>query len=159
MTARVLQRLLNPDIPWVDIKTGLPTKQFADYLRDLDDAVRHSVRFVEKYFTFANDGQVLDIGNIPEGAMLLRPISGIHVIQAFNAGGGNVADIGPSTNVDLWGTNLALGTVGFIPIDENVSNIVGAGEGLAQVEVDLTGGAANAGIARAVLGYIIPARV
>src|SRR5690606_3436301 len=107
---------------------------------------------------YADDGKTLDVGNVPAGAMIIKPISGIHVIEAFNAGSGNVADIGPSTNTDLWGTNLALGTVGFVPLDEAVSNVVAVGDSLVQVAVDLTGTAATTGIARAVISYIVPAR-
>jgi hypothetical protein len=153
-----IRQLLRPDTAWFDPANGRPTTDFYAYLRDLDAAVRGSVQVRERYFTFADDGKTLDIGNIPEGAVILKPISGIHVIEAFNAGSGNVADIGPSTNTDLWGTNLALGTVGFIPLDEAVSNVVAVGESLVQVAVDLTGTAATTGIARAVISYIVPAR-
>lgn len=153
------QKLIDPAQAWFDPETGKPTVPFANYMRELDDLARHSIRFAEKYFTFADDGSTLDIGTLPEGAMIIRPISGIHVIQAFNAGSTNVADIGPSTDTDLWATDLALGTVGFVPLDENVSNIIGSGQGRVQVAVDLTGSAATTGKARAVISYILPSRI
>lgn len=151
----ILQKLIDAKVPWVDGK-GVPTPDFFRYMQAADLILRSAVQTVEKYFTFADDGLTLNIGNIPAGALILKPISGIHVIQAFNAGSGNVADIGPSTNTDLWGTDLALGTIGFIPLDEAVSNIVAVGDSLAQVAVDLTGSAASTGQARAVISYIIP---
>lgn len=149
-----LQRLLSPAVGW--IREGFPDPAFYNYMRELDDVARHSIQFREKYFTFADDGLTLDIGNIPVGAMIVKPISGIHVIEAFNAGTTNVADIGPSTDTDLWATDLALGTIGFIPLDEAVSNVVGNGQGLAQVAVDLTGSAATTGKARAMIAFIVP---
>lgn len=151
-----LRQLLRPDTAWFDPNTGHPTREFYSYLRELDAAARSSVQVRERYFTFADDGATLDIGNVPEGAVLLKPISGIHVIEAFNAGSGNVADIGPSTNTDLWGTDLALGTIGFVPLDEAVSNVVEVGDSLVQVAVDLTGTTATTGKARAVICFFMP---
>lgn len=153
----ILRSLPLPTEPWFDPKTGNPTPEYFAYARDADFVMRHSVRFVERYFTFANDAQILDIGNVPAGAILLKPISGVHVIQAFNAGTANVAEIGPSTSTELWGTDLPLGAIGFFPIDEAVSNVVAVGQSLVQVTVDLTG-TATAGIARAIVCYLIPSR-
>ena len=151
-----VQNLLSPIVPWFDPETGLPTPDFLVYMRELDKDVRRTLHSVERDFTFADDGKTLDVGYLPEGAQILRPISGIEVSVPFNAGSGNVADLGPSTNPDLWATDLALGTVGFKPIDEGVSVIVGPGEGLTQLTVDLTGTAATTGVGRAIVCYIIP---
>lgn len=156
MTARIFQSLLPPDVPWFDIETGRPTKPFFNYMRELDHVARSSILFKSLEFTFADAGLTLDIGNIPEGAIILKPISGIAVLEAFNSGTNKRADIGPSTNTDLWGTDLSLATIGFVPLDEAVSNEVGIGEGLVQLVVDLTGSAANAGIGVAIISYIIP---
>lgn len=152
----LIARLPDPWVPWFEPQTGKPTQVFYDYMREADAALRASIRFIELDFAFGDDGTTLTIGRIPAGSMLLKPISGIHVIQAFNAGSGNVADMGPSTNTDLWGTDLALGTVGFVPIDEAVSNVVAAGDEIAQLAVDLTGTAATTGIGRAVLCFVQP---
>lgn len=155
MTARIFRSLPLPDVPWVDAN-GVPTRDLVEYMREADHVLRSSIRFIEREFTFADGAVTLDIGNIPEGAIILKPISGIAVLEAFNSGTNKRAEIGPSTNTDLWGTDLSLATIGFVPLDEAVSNEVGIGEGLVQIAIDLTGSAANAGIGVAIICYIIP---
>jgi hypothetical protein len=113
------------------------------------------VHYLRKGFTYADDGTTLTIGTIPAGSLVLKPISGVAVTTAFNAGSTNVADMGPSTDsgTDLWATDLALGTLGFIPIDEAVTNLVSV-DTVVQIAIDLTGTAATTGAGEAIICYI-----
>lgn len=113
------------------------------------------VHYLRKGFTYADDGSTLTVGTIPAGSLVLKPISGVAITTVFNAGTTNVADMGPSTDsgTDLWATDLALGTLGFVPIDEAVSNLVSV-DTVVQIAVDLTGTAATTGAGEVVVCYI-----
>lgn len=126
------------------LQTGVPER----------DNGTQNIQYIKKAFTYLDAGTTIDIGTIPEGAIILKPISGVHVITAFNGDTTNTLDIGPSTNTDRWATDLALGTVGFIPIDEAVSSVVGSGESAVQADVVSTA-SASAGSAIVVIAYIV----
>lgn len=113
------------------------------------------IHYLRKSITFADDGTTVTVGEIPAGSLVIRPISGVAVTTAFNAGSTNVLDIGPSTDsgTDLWATDLALGTIGFVPLDEAVTNLVSVNT-VVQAAVDLTGTAATAGAAEIIIAYI-----
>ena len=113
------------------------------------------VHYLRKGFTFADDGKTLTVGTIPAGSLLLKPISGVAITEVFNAGSTNVADMGPSTDsgTDLWATDLALGALAFVPLDEAVSNLV-AVDTVVQIAVDLTGTAATTGKGVVVIAYV-----
>lgn len=59
---------------------------------------------------------VKTVGIIPAGSFVIR--GGVCVTTAFNAGSGNVLDIGTSADDDGFATDLALGTIGVIVADE-----------------------------------------
>lgn len=82
-----------------------------------------NIQFLKRPITYLDNGLTVDVGTLPAGALILKPISGVMVNVAFNGGTTNTLDVGPSTDAgtDLWGTVLALGTIGFIPLDEVVS--------------------------------------
>ncbi len=111
------------------------------------------VHYLRKGFTFADDGSVLTVGTLPAGAQIIRPMSGVAVNVAFNAGSTNVLDIGIGSNDDLYGTDLAWGTIAFVPLDEAVSMTVAA-DTVITATVDLTGTAATAGQGEIVICYI-----
>jgi hypothetical protein len=113
------------------------------------------VHYLRKGITFADDGTTVDVGTIPAGSLILKPLSGVAVTTVFNAGSTNVLDIGPSTDsgTDLWATDLALGTLAFVPLDEAVTNLVSV-DTFVQAAVDLTGTAATTGAAEIVICYI-----
>lgn len=113
------------------------------------------IHYLRKGVTFLDDGTTVTVGMIPAGALIVKPISGVAVTQVFNAGTTNVLDIGPSTDAgtDLWATDLALGALAFVPIDEAVSNLVTV-DTVVQAAVDLTGTAATTGAAEIVIAYI-----
>ncbi len=113
-----------------------------------------AIHYLRKRITYANDGQTVDIGTLPDGALILKPLSGVSVNVAFNGGATNTLDIGPSTDTgtNLWGTLLALGTIAFVPLDEAVTLLV-SGDTKVQAKVVSTA-AASAGDATIVIAYI-----
>jgi hypothetical protein len=113
------------------------------------------IHYLRKSITFNDDGTTVTVGEIPAGALVLKPISGVAVTTAFNAGTTNVLDVGPSTDsgTDLWATDLALGTIGFVPLDEAVTNLVSANT-IVQAAIDLTGTAATTGAAEIIIAYV-----
>lgn len=113
------------------------------------------IHYLRKSITFADDGTTVTVGTIPAGSLILKPISGVAVTTVFNAGSTNVLDIGPSTDsgTDLWATDLALGTLAFVPLDEAVTNLVSV-DTIVQAAVDLTGTAATTGAAEIIIAYI-----
>jgi hypothetical protein len=115
------------------------------------------VHYLRKEFTFADDGKTLTVGVIPANSLVLKPLSGVAVTTVFNAGSTNVADMGPSTDsgTDLWATDLALGTLATVPLDEAVTSLVTV-DTTVQIAVDLTGTAATTGAAVAFICYIPP---
>lgn len=113
-----------------------------------------AVHYLRKKITFADNGKTVDVGTIPAGALLLKPISGVSVAVAFNGDTTNTLDIGPSTDAgtDLWATALALGTTTFVQIDEAVSNLVSVDT---KVQAKVTSSAsASAGEGYIVIAYI-----
>lgn len=112
------------------------------------------VHYLRKSITFADNGVAVTVGTIPAGSLVLRPVSGVHVTTAFNAGTGNVLDIGSSANDDLWGTDLALGTATFVPVDEAIGGFLVTADTVVTATVALSGTAATAGAAEVVICYI-----
>lgn len=96
------------------------------------------------------------VGVIPSGSLILKPLSGVQVNTVFNAATTNVLDIGessPTDNDDLYGTDLALGTATFVPIDEAVTMLVAADTTITATYAQ-TGAAATAGAGVVVIAYI-----
>jgi hypothetical protein len=118
------------------------------------DYGKQLVHYMRKGFTFADDGSTLSVGILPAGAMILKPLSGVQVNQAFNAGTTNVLDVGTAADTDFWATDLALGSVAFVPLDEAVSMVV-AEDTEVKAVVDLTGTAATTGQGEVVIAYIL----
>lgn len=90
------------------------------------DRFAHTVHYISVAFTYADNGKVLKVGTIPSGAQILKAASGVHVNVVFNAGTTNVLDIGSAADGDLYATDLALGSIAFVPLDEAVSMRVSA---------------------------------
>jgi hypothetical protein len=115
------------------------------------------VHYLRKDFTFADDGLELKVGTIPAGSLIIKPMSGVFVSTVFNAGTTNVLDIGtnsPVDNDDILATDLALGTLAFVPLDEAVGDFYCAAETDITATVDLTGSAASTGRGHVVIAYI-----
>ena len=108
----------------------------------------HYVR--TRKITFADDGVAVETDNkIPAGSLIIKPLSGFMVNVAFD--GSTVVDAGPTTNDDLWATDLATGTVTFVPFDEAVSMYVSDD---VQPIFTATGGTVTVGEGYGVVAYI-----
>jgi len=113
------------------------------------------VHYLRRDITFSDATAVLSLGTVPAGSVILKPVSGVHVSTAFNAGTNNRLDIGTSGTADLYGTDLSLTSVGLVPCDEAVSFYVSSATELF-CTVDVTGTAATTGAAQVVIAYLPP---
>ena len=111
------------------------------------------VHYLKKDIVFGDNGTVLTVGIIPSGATILKAMSGVLVNVAFNAGTTNVLDIGSSADGDLYATDLALGTIAFVALDEAVTMKVSADTTITAT-VALAGTAATTGAGVVVIAYI-----
>ena len=109
------------------------------------------VHYIDATLNF--DSGVVTVGTAPAGAILLKPISGASVNVAFNAGTNNFIDIGTTANDDLYGTDLAGGTIAMVPLDEAVTQVLAADTTFTATYAQ-TGTAASAGSARIIIAYI-----
>lgn len=118
----------------------VPTQQVISYLR--------------KKILYTDNGVAKVLGTIPAGALILKPISGLHVITAFNAGTNNYIDVGTTADDDLFGTDLSGATATFVPLDEAVGGYRVSADTTLTATVGLTGTAATAGEAEVVIAYV-----
>ena len=112
------------------------------------------VHYCRKGISYTDNGLTVDIGTIGANALILKPISGVAITTAFNGGTTNTLDIGPSTDTgtNLWATLLALGSVGYVPLDEAVTNMVTV-ESYMQAYVVSTA-SASAGSAEILIAFV-----
>lgn len=116
------------------------------------------IHYLRKDLTFADNTFEREVGVLPAGSLILKPLSGVNVSTVFNAGTANVLDIGtesPVNDDDLFGTDLSLTALAFVPLDEAVSQLV-TGDTLVTATLGLTGTAATTGAAQVVIAYIPP---
>jgi len=114
-----------------------------------------AVHFLRKSITFADNGKTVDVGYLPPGAVIIKNASGVAVTTAFNGDSGNLLQIGPSTDsgTNLWATDLALGTLGWVKMDEAVTDLIGASPVLVQAAVTSTA-SASTGAGEIVICYL-----
>lgn len=121
--------------------------------------VQNMVHYLAKSINFADGAtKVYTIGIVPAGAAVIR--GGVVVTTAFNAGSGNVLDIGTSGDDDGFATDLALGTIGVITADEmaTTNDALSTSAQTITATLALTGTAATAGAGVVWVEYIIPNR-
>ena len=112
------------------------------------------VHYLRRTVGFADNGVALAMGTIPAGSLILKPMSGVHVVTVFNAGTTNTLNVGTDANDDLFGTLLALGTATFVPLDEAIGGFRVDADTDITATVVLTGTAATTGEAEVVIAYI-----
>ena len=112
------------------------------------------VHYLRKGITYADDGDTVTVGIIPAGAQIIKPMSGVAVNVAFDGNSSNVLDIGASTDTGTnnFATQLALGSIAFVPLDEAVTMTVSVDTTI-QALVTSTA-SATAGQAEIVICYI-----
>ena len=105
----------------------------------------NQVHYLIKEVTFADDGTAVVVGRLPANSVIIA--SSAVVAEAFNAGSGNVLDIGTTDDADGIATDLALGTVGLINADElaTSNDLYHTSEINVTATVALTGTAATTG--------------
>lgn len=111
------------------------------------------VHYLRLGLVFGDNGVAKTVGVIPAGALILKALSGVQVTTVFNAGTTNVLDIGTSADDDLFATDLAMGALAFVPLDEAVSPLVAADTTITAT-LGLTGTAATTGAAIVVIAFI-----
>ena len=113
------------------------------------------VHYLRKGITFADNGLTVDVGYLPAGAQMIKPMSGVAINVAFDGNATNTLDIGPSTDAgtNLWMTAGSLATIAFVPLDEAVSMTVSV-DTLVQALVTSTAAAA-AGQAEIIICYVV----
>ena len=111
---------------------------------------------LQKAISYTDNGSAVTIGTIPSGAVVTG--GGVSVHTAFNAGTGNVLDIGTSDDADGFATDLALGTIGVISVDEmaTTNDQLASADVTITATVALSGTAATAGAGRVWVEFIPP---
>lgn len=113
-----------------------------------------AVQYISTSIAYTDNGVAKTIGVVPGGSLILKPISGMHVTTAFNAGTNNYVDIGTSADDDLFGTDLSGASATFVPLDETIGGYYVAADTTMTVTVGLTGTAASAGAAKVLIAYV-----
>lgn len=117
--------------------------------------IPQQIDYLRKAVTFADNGTAVTVGILPPNAIIHKAMSGVFVNTVFNAATTNVIDIGTTADDDLYGTDLALGTLGFVPLDEAVSFMTGpSGDTTVTATVALSGTAATTGSATIIIAFI-----
>lgn len=115
------------------------------------------IHFLRKDFTFADNGTTLTVGVLPANSVIIKPISGVNVSTVANAGTNNFMDVGTTATGDLYGTDLSLLTLGFIPLDEAVTYLTSTtAETTVTCVLQLSGTPATTGVGQVVIAYIPP---
>lgn len=119
------------------------------------NSLYQEIQYIRKNIVFGQAGSAITIGVLPAGAIIQKAGSGVYVNTVTNAGTNNRIDIGTSADDDLYGTDLATTTLGFVPLDENVSYRLAADTTITAT-LDLTGTAATTGDLDVVITYVLP---
>ena len=111
------------------------------------------VHFIRKGITFADAGKTINIGAVPAGSIIMRPMTGVFTSTAFNGTAGlQTIGIGTSANASLYGSALTMSAAAaFVPVAQAVDNQVYADTYIA---VAVNGTASTAGAAEIVVCFI-----
>lgn len=113
------------------------------------------VHFLRKTIDYSMNTQTVDVGVIPAGSLVLKPMSGVHITTAFNGASLNTVSVGPSTDsgTDLWATSLNLSATTFVAFDEAVGSFLVTVDTIVQCAVTATA-SASAGSGELIVCYI-----
>lgn len=118
------------------------------------DAGYQFVHFLQKDINFGDTSEVI-IGTLPKGAVIIKPASGVAINTVFNNGTTNTLHIGSKADNDLYGTALATGSLGFVPLDENVALKMTADTVITATQA-ISGTAATTGSATVIIAFTTP---
>lgn len=112
------------------------------------------VHFLRKQVVFGDTGKTLLVGTLPAGALIIKPMSGVQVVTVFNHGTNNLIDIGVTGDTDLFGTDLSLAALAFVPLDEAIGGYRVAADVDVFAVPDFSGTAGTTGDAEVVIAYV-----
>ena len=112
-----------------------------------------AVHFLRKGITFADRGVNLTVGIIPAGSLILAPISGVHVLTAFNGGGTDLVDIGTAGTPEQFGANLDVSSTGVKVVAVSANMRVSVDTTIIASYADANGDAST-GDAEIVIAYV-----
>jgi hypothetical protein len=114
------------------------------------------IHYLRRDITPSDAAKTIVVGTLPAGAIILEAISGVYVSEVFNAGTNNRLDIGASTDsgTNNYATQLTLLGIGFIELDEVAATLMVSADTTISAYVDVTGTAAETGVASIVIAYI-----
>jgi hypothetical protein len=96
---------------------------------------------------------VYTLGTVPANSLIIKPMSGVHVRTAYNAGTNNLINIGTSADDDLFGTVMSLTTATFVPLDEAIGGFYVTSDTIVTASHALSGTAATAGDGVVIIAY------
>ena len=112
------------------------------------------VHYCRRGIAYTDNGLTVTIGTLPINSLILRQISGVNIHTAFNGNTTNTISIGASTDsgTDNVATSLALGSVGWVVLDENPTALL-------TVETTMVGiitstASASAGAAEVLVAFV-----
>jgi hypothetical protein len=109
------------------------------------------VHFIRKTVLFSDHGKTINIGAVPAGSVIHKPMSGVFVNTVFNGTAPQNIGIGTSASTSLYGSALTLSATTFVPCAQAVDNQVYADTYIAIV---VNCSASTAGQAEVVVCYI-----
>ena len=111
------------------------------------------VHFIRKGITFADQQKTINIGAVPAGSIILKPMTGVYTSTAFNGTAGlNTVGIGTSASASLFGSALTVSAAAtFAPTAQAADFLVPQDTYIAVV---VNASAATAGAAEIVVCYI-----
>lgn len=115
---------------------------------------QQQVSYLRLGVTFADNGVVKTVGSIPAGALILKPLSGVQVITAFNAATTNTLDVGTAASGAVLASALSLTATAFVGLSAATGVYRVAADTVLTATVNLTGTAATTGDAEIVIAFI-----
>jgi hypothetical protein len=118
---------------------------------------QNMIHFLRKTISYTDGGSTVTLGVLPAGAIVLPELSGAYVTTAFNGNSTNTLDIGITGTLEKYGSDMALGTAGFIEVDVFTTSSASVGLTTADETILLTvvsTASASAGSAEVVLAFI-----
>lgn len=127
------------------------------------------VHYLKASVAYTDEDVAVEIGTLPNGAVIIGAASGVAVETAFNDSGTDLLDIGYAAHVDSSGsavtadpdhyaTDLDVSAAGFIALDEvAASDVVDCNDGGVPVTATFAGQNSNAsaGLAQVVICYVV----
>jgi hypothetical protein len=114
-----------------------------------------NIVFLRKNIVFSQgNATVVTLGAIPAGALILKAMSGVQVITAFNAGTTNTVDIGTAASGAVLASGASTATVAFVALSAATGVYRVAADTVLTATINLSGTTATTGDAEIVIAYV-----